>query len=190
MSHLFPQSIEINTTRTSSDLGFWYSNSFGSPVSASMGTGWVQELVSRLTKTPISVHNSTTNGTLNNNPETFPLDQPIYVDATHDTIISTSKPVCSSQLGIIAYGSSVIVALNFTGFAAGGPLPTDRIPRDRVGYSPLQESEIPPILNLSLSGRLLSLTKFLLFHQISLAKLFRAQQLMYRPIFDLFSMTP
>ena len=56
-----------------------------------MGIGWVQELVARLTKTPISVHNSSTNGTLDNNAATFPLDQSIYVDATHDTIISTSK---------------------------------------------------------------------------------------------------
>lgn len=97
------------------DLGFWYSNSFGSPVSAAMGIGWVSELVSRLTKTPITVHNTTTNGTLNNDPRTFPLDQTIYVDATHDTVIST-----------------IIVALNFTSFAAGGPLPTDHIPRDQT----------------------------------------------------------
>ena len=62
---------------------------FGSPVSSALGIGYVQELVARLTDTPISVHNSSTNGTLNDNPITFPLDQSLYVDTTHDiTIIS------------------------------------------------------------------------------------------------------
>ena len=35
------------------DLGFWYGSAFGSPVGRAQGVGYVQELVARLTKTPI-----------------------------------------------------------------------------------------------------------------------------------------
>ncbi|KAA1126659.1 hypothetical protein PGTUg99_032098 [Puccinia graminis f. sp. tritici] len=64
---------------------FWYAYSFGSPTAAAIGKGWVEELVSRLTQQPIKNFDSSTNSTLDSNPVTFPLDQPIYVDATHDT---------------------------------------------------------------------------------------------------------
>ena len=36
------------------DLGFWYGSAFGSPVGRAQGIGYVQELVARLTKTPIA----------------------------------------------------------------------------------------------------------------------------------------
>lgn len=55
-----------------------------------MGIGWVQELVSRLTQTRITEFNTTVNGTIVSNPVTFPFGQPIYVDATHDTVVSAS----------------------------------------------------------------------------------------------------
>ena len=35
------------------DLNFWYNSGFGSPVGRAQGIGYVQELVARLTKTPI-----------------------------------------------------------------------------------------------------------------------------------------
>jgi len=35
------------------DLQFWYGSGFGSPVGRAQGIGYVQELVARLTKTPI-----------------------------------------------------------------------------------------------------------------------------------------
>ena len=35
------------------DLGFWYGGGFGSPLARAQGIGYVQELVARLTKTPI-----------------------------------------------------------------------------------------------------------------------------------------
>lgn len=91
------------------DLGFWcailgsfsmssltclrYNSAFGSPLSRVQGIGYIQELVARLTHTPISVHNSSTNGTLDNNPITFPLDQNLYVDATHEVVVLNSKSI-------------------------------------------------------------------------------------------------
>lgn len=73
------------------DLGFYYDNSFGSPVASALGLGYLQDVLSRLTKTPITSSNSSVNSTLNGNAITFPLDQPIYIDHTHDNILSTSK---------------------------------------------------------------------------------------------------
>lgn len=72
-------------------MHFWYNAGFGSPVARAMGIGYVQELVSRLTHTPIETHNTSTNGTLNDNPITFPLNNALYVDASHETVILNSK---------------------------------------------------------------------------------------------------
>ncbi|KAI1790015.1 phytase [Ganoderma leucocontextum] len=96
------------------DLNFWYNAAFGSPTARALGVGYIQELVARLTNTPISIHNSSTNATVNDNPVTFPLGQSIYVDATHDTIVL-----------------NVLTALNLSNFAADGPLPSDHIPANR-----------------------------------------------------------
>ncbi|KAI5121931.1 hypothetical protein M0805_000260 [Coniferiporia weirii] len=100
------------------DLAFWYDDGPGNPTSAAQGIGYVQELVARLTQTPIMVHNSSTNATITDNNITFPLNQPIFVDATHDSVIATFT-----------------VALNFTSFAANGPLPTDHIPENQTYFA-------------------------------------------------------
>ncbi|EJD54727.1 phosphoglycerate mutase-like protein [Auricularia subglabra TFB-10046 SS5] len=97
------------------DLYFWYDSAFGSPVSRVQGIGYVQELVARLTETPIPVHNSSTNATLDDNPITFPLGHALYVDATHEVVVL-----------------NVITALNLTNFAANGPLPADHMPEKRT----------------------------------------------------------
>ncbi|EGO05200.1 hypothetical protein SERLA73DRAFT_174197 [Serpula lacrymans var. lacrymans S7.3] len=97
------------------DLDFWYSEGPGQPTAAASGLGYVQELVSRLTQTPITEWNSTTNSTLDSNNITFPLYQPIFVDATHDVVIA-----------------NIITALNFTVLAGNGPLPTDHIPENQT----------------------------------------------------------
>ncbi|KAG1789629.1 histidine phosphatase superfamily [Suillus plorans] len=105
------------------DLDFWYSCGPGNPTAAAQGLGYVQELVSRLTHTPINVWNSSTNSTLDSSNITFPLNQPIYVDFTHDVVLA-----------------SVVTALNFTSLAATGPLPADHIPPHRSYIS----SQIAP----------------------------------------------
>ncbi|KAI0824475.1 phosphoglycerate mutase-like protein [Trametes gibbosa] len=97
------------------DLYFWYNSAFGSPVARALGIGYVQELVARLTHAFIPSHNSSTNSTLDDNPATFPLDQSLYVDATHEVVVL-----------------NVITALNLTNFAVDGPLPTDHIPPNRA----------------------------------------------------------
>lgn len=96
------------------DVYYWYDSAFGSPLAHALGIGWIQELVARLTHTPIAVHNSSTNSTLDDNPITFPLDQSLYVDATHDTVLL-----------------NVITTLNLTRFSEQGPLPYTHIVKDR-----------------------------------------------------------
>ncbi|KAF8228627.1 phosphoglycerate mutase-like protein [Tricholoma matsutake] len=96
------------------DLQFWYGSAFGDPVARVQGVGWIKELVARLTHTPIKEHNSSTNSTLDDNPVTFPLNQSLYVDATHEVIVL-----------------NIITALNLTNFAATGPLPYDHIPANQ-----------------------------------------------------------
>ncbi|KAJ4488333.1 phosphoglycerate mutase-like protein [Lentinula aciculospora] len=116
------------------DLDFWYGNGPGNPAVSAQGIGWVQELVSRLTQTQITTFDSTVNGTLVSSNITFPLYQPIYVDATHDTVISAILP-----------------AMNFTSLAAGGPLPLDHIPKNHT----YKVREISPFAS-QLVGQVLS----------------------------------
>ncbi|PPQ79240.1 hypothetical protein CVT25_002806 [Psilocybe cyanescens] len=101
-----------------SDLQFWYSFGPGNPASSAMGIGYVQELVSRLTKTRIDTFENTVNASIVTSEILFPLDQPIYVDATHDTILT-----------------AIFTAMNFTTLAANGPLPTDRIPEHQTFFA-------------------------------------------------------
>ncbi|KAG8934951.1 hypothetical protein FRC02_008933 [Tulasnella sp. 418] len=105
------------------DLSFWYNSAFGSPVARVQGIGYIQELVARLTHTPIPVHNSSTNSTLDDNPITFPLDHSLYVDATHEVVVL-----------------NIITALNLSNFAETGPLPYDHIPPNRS----FKSSELSP----------------------------------------------
>ncbi|KAJ7130984.1 phosphoglycerate mutase-like protein [Mycena filopes] len=105
------------------DLFFWYNSGPGYALARTLGIGYVQELVARLTHTPIATHNSSTNGTLDDNPITFPLGQSLYVDATHEVVVL-----------------NILAALNLTTLAAQGPLPADHIPKHRT----FKVSELAP----------------------------------------------
>jgi len=102
---------------------FRYDSAFGSPVARVQGLGYIQELVARLTQTPLETHNSSTNATIHDSPITFPVDESLYVDATHEVVVL-----------------NVITALNLSNFAANGPLPADHIPKHRTFIS----SELAP----------------------------------------------
>lgn len=96
------------------DQLYRYDSAFGSPVARVQGIGYIGELIARLTHTPIETHNTSTNGTLHDNPITFPLNDSLYVDATHEVVVL-----------------NIITALNLSNFAASGPLPADHIPENR-----------------------------------------------------------
>ncbi|KAF4487915.1 3-phytase A [Fusarium agapanthi] len=69
-------------------LGKYYEYGNGNAMGPTQGVGYVNELVSRLTRKPVNDH-TTTNRTLDANPETFPLDRALYADFSHDnTMVS------------------------------------------------------------------------------------------------------
>ncbi|CAK7265653.1 hypothetical protein SEPCBS57363_001692 [Sporothrix epigloea] len=64
-------------------LGKWYGFGDGSALGATQGVGFVNELLARLTESPVDDHTST-NRTMNADPATFPLDAHVYADFSHD----------------------------------------------------------------------------------------------------------
>ncbi|KAL0571706.1 hypothetical protein V5O48_010246 [Marasmius crinis-equi] len=98
------------------DLSFWYDSAFGSPVARVQGAGWIQEMLHRLERTQVTEETNkfSMNYTLDGDVRTFPVNQSLYVDATHEVVVL-----------------NIITALNLTSFAADGPLPYDHVPKKR-----------------------------------------------------------
>jgi hypothetical protein len=59
----------------------------GQPLGRVQGVGYVNELLARLTGTPVVDHTQT-NTTLDADPATFPLDRALYADFSHDNQIA------------------------------------------------------------------------------------------------------
>lgn len=68
-------------------LGKYYGYGPGNPLAATQGVGYVNELLARLTGTPV-IDNTNTNSTLDSDPSTFPLDRKVYADFSHDNDMS------------------------------------------------------------------------------------------------------
>lgn len=66
---------------------YYYDYSFGNPTGRAQGLGYLQELLARLQDQYIPASNSSVNSTLDDNAQSFPLNQPFYADFTHDDII-------------------------------------------------------------------------------------------------------
>lgn len=64
-------------------LDKFYGYADGNPLGPTQGVGWVNELLARLTNTPVQ-EVASINRTLDGNPKTFPLDRKIYADFSHD----------------------------------------------------------------------------------------------------------
>lgn len=88
-------------------LGKYYGYNIGNPLGATQGTGYVNELLARLTDKPVD-DNTNTNTTLDSNPATFPLGRKVYADFSHDNDIShvlaalglynTTKPLSNTTM--------------------------------------------------------------------------------------------
>ncbi|KAJ1307056.1 hypothetical protein OPQ81_008035 [Rhizoctonia solani] len=81
------------------DLEKYWSKSYGSVYARSLGAGWVNELISRLTGEPVQ-DSTCTNSTLDSNYETFPIGPSaprIFADFSSDNNIATIL----SSLGIL-----------------------------------------------------------------------------------------
>ncbi|KAL4763704.1 histidine phosphatase family protein [Aspergillus foveolatus] len=64
-------------------LSKYYGYGAGSPLGPAQGIGFTNELVARLTQSPVQ-DNTSTNHTLDSDPATFPLDRKLYADFSHD----------------------------------------------------------------------------------------------------------
>ncbi|KAL2822171.1 histidine phosphatase superfamily [Aspergillus cavernicola] len=69
------------------DLQFYGDYGYGSPSGRAQGIGYVLELAARLEGELITSSDTSINATLDNNTDTFPLNQPFYLDMSHDDII-------------------------------------------------------------------------------------------------------
>jgi hypothetical protein len=69
-------------------LGKYYGYTNGNPLGATQGIGFVNELIARLTDSPVNDHTNT-NSTLDNSEKTFPIGKTsLYADFSHDNDIS------------------------------------------------------------------------------------------------------
>ncbi|KAG7132294.1 3-phytase A like protein [Verticillium longisporum] len=91
------------------DLAFSGNNMFHNPTGRAVGLGYQQEVIARLKNHTLGYSGSQLNTTLDSSEETFPLNQSLYLDFSHDTNIA-----------------SILTAFGLTQFA--GPLPRDKLP--------------------------------------------------------------
>ena len=70
------------------DLTFAGNNYFQSPTGRAVGIAYVQEILARLQHHVLTTHGTQANLTLDNNTATFPLNQTLYFDFSHDTNIA------------------------------------------------------------------------------------------------------
>ncbi|KAI5356807.1 putative histidine phosphatase superfamily, clade-2, histidine acid phosphatase active [Septoria linicola] len=94
------------------DLSFAGNNMFQSPTGRAVGIGYVEEILARLQGHLITKPTAQINVTLDSNPVTFPLNQTLNFDFSHDTNIA-----------------SILTAFGLTQFAP--VLPADRLESNR-----------------------------------------------------------
>lgn len=69
------------------DLSYYIDYSFGSPTGRADGIGYVLELAARLQLKLIYSSDTSINSTYDDNTAQFPMDQPFYMDMSHENII-------------------------------------------------------------------------------------------------------
>ena len=67
------------------DLSFAGNNYFQSPTGKAVGIGYVQEFLARIQNHVLTTGGTQANLTLDGNPSTFPTNQTLYFDFSHDT---------------------------------------------------------------------------------------------------------
>ncbi|KAF5358598.1 hypothetical protein D9758_007734 [Tetrapyrgos nigripes] len=80
--NLFTQT-DFKALEYAGDLDKFYGTGYGQPLGPVQGVGYINELLARLTDSPVKDHTQT-NRTLDSNEETFPLGRGLYADFSHD----------------------------------------------------------------------------------------------------------
>ncbi|KAF3040398.1 hypothetical protein E8E11_007985 [Didymella keratinophila] len=102
-------------------LGKFYGYGAGNPLGATQGAGYVNELLARLTETPVVDHTNT-NTTLDADPVTFPLHNKVYADFSHDNDMTG----IFAALGLYnnaTLSNSTVEGVEMTGFSAAWTVP-------------------------------------------------------------------
>ncbi|KAK9482417.1 histidine phosphatase superfamily [Lipomyces starkeyi] len=132
-------------------LEFWGDASLGSAVGAAEGAGWLMELLGRLEKRLLTDPYGSINVTITGDEETFPLDQPFYMDMTHDTVIIAILTALGIPFGTLPSDSMLqprlFVTSRLTPFGA-------RLYVELIDCPEFSETQI----RLKLNGRVLPLT--------------------------------
>lgn len=128
------------------DLAFAGNNAFQSQTGRAVGIGWQQELIARLKNHTLGYSGSQINVTLDSSTDTFPLNQSLYFDFSHDTnIISVLTALGFKQFGAFLDAKQYPGPHNFTishmvPFGARLDVEIIKTPRpvaaDRSGYLP------------------------------------------------------
>ncbi|KAK0618463.1 acid phosphatase [Bombardia bombarda] len=128
------------------DLAFYGDNGFGSPTGRAVGIGYQQEVIARLQNHTLGYSGSQINVTLDNNTETFPLNQTLYLDFSHDSnIIAVLTAFGLKQFSLFLDpdeypGPHNFTVSNLTPFGARLDIEIIETPKplaaDRSGYLP------------------------------------------------------
>ncbi|TQS36948.1 hypothetical protein Golomagni_02592 [Golovinomyces magnicellulatus] len=131
-------------------LGKYYKYSSGNPLGPTQGVGFVNELISRMTITPVDDHTST-NSTLDNDSETFPIgeDKTLYADFSHDnTMISILAALGLYNSTPPLSNSTLLDAISLKGFSTSWAVPfAARIYIEKMKCKDLDEELVRILVN-------------------------------------------
>lgn len=106
-------------------LGKYYGYSSGNPLGPTQGVGFVNELIARMTNSPVNDH-TTTNSTLDSDPSTFPVsrDTTLFADFSHDnTMTSIFAALGLYNSTAMLKNTTLVDAHNSDGYSASWTVP-------------------------------------------------------------------
>lgn len=135
-------------------LGKYYSYGPGAPLGPTQGVGFANELIARLTSTPVNDHTST-NTTLDADPATFPLGRKMYADFGHDNDMTAAFAALGFFEGTpVLETGRVMGAEEMGGFSASRTVPfAGRAVVEKMVCEGVEEEMVRVIVN----GRVLPL---------------------------------
>ncbi|KAF2241260.1 acid phosphatase [Trematosphaeria pertusa] len=129
-------------------LGKYYGYGNGNPLGPTQGVGYVNELLARLTQTPVQDHTNT-NQTLDADPATFPLDRKAYADFSHDNDMSAIFAALGLYNSTTPLSNTSIEDTTATnGFSAAWTVPfAARMYVEKLSCEDAQEEYVRVIMN-------------------------------------------
>jgi hypothetical protein len=104
-------------------LNKYYGYSYGNPHGPTQGVGWANELIARLTNTPVH-EGASTNATLDESNSTFPLGRKLYADFSHDNDMTAIFSALGFYNGTAALPNNTVVeAQQAGGYSAAWTVP-------------------------------------------------------------------